>query len=150
NPYGRSKLMVETMLEDLPLQSVCLRYFNAAGASHDGRIGEDHQPEPHLIPVCLAAAYGRRPSVSLFGVDYPTPDGTCIRDYIHVEDLASAHLLALKSKRAAYNVGLGRGYSVREVIASVEKVTGRKVPVEECPRRPGDPPALVAEASKIR
>ena len=157
NPYGRGKHMVELMLEDLAqacgLRYVSLRYFNAAGASADASIGENHRPETHLIPICLEAAFGRRPFVPLYGNDYPTPDGTCIRDYIHVEDLATAHLLALESlerKNGIYNVGTGQGYSVRRVIAVVEQVTGRSVPLRESPRRPGDAPELVAEAQKIR
>lgn len=157
NPYGRTKRMVEVMLEDLAqaygLRFATLRYFNAAGASSDGSLGENHQPETHLIPICLEAAYGLRPTVPLYGTDYPTPDGTCIRDYVHVEDVASAHLLVLKNldrKNGVYNVGTGSGYSVRQVIAVVEKVTGRKVPVQESARRPGDPPELVAESQKIR
>ena len=131
-----------------------LRYFNAAGAAPDGTIGEDHDPETHLIPLVIQAAVGKRPHVDVFGTDYPTPDGTCVRDYIHVDDLAAAHLLALEQivpgVGAAYNVGIGRGYSVREVIRTVEEVTGKKVPVQEGPRRPGDPPALVAAADKVR
>lgn len=157
NPYGRSKRMVEVMLEDLAaaqgLRYAALRYFNAAGASHDGTLGERHNPETHLIPLCLEAAYGKRPHLTVFGTDYPTPDGTCVRDYVHVEDLASAHLLALDALDGGsrtYNVGLGHGYSVREVIATVEKVTGRKVPVVESARRPGDPPELVAQGERIR
>ncbi len=162
NPYGRSKHMVEVMLRDLAqahgLRSVSLRYFNAAGASRDAAIGEDHRPETHLIPICLAAAYGSLPFVPVYGNDYPTPDGTCIRDYVHVEDLATAHLLALESldsaaskkKTAVYNVGTGQGYSVRQVISMAEKVAGRRVPWRDEPRRPGDPPELVAEAQRIR
>jgi len=156
NPYGRTKQMVEVMLEDLArahrLRYATLRYFNAAGASKDGLLGENHQPETHLIPICLEAAYGLRPCVPLYGSDYPTPDGTCVRDYVHVEDLASAHLLALENLErgnGVFNVGTGRGYSVRQVIAVVEKITGRKVPVQESARRPGDPPELVAESQKI-
>jgi UDP-glucose 4-epimerase len=131
-----------------------LRYFNAAGASADGSLGEDHNPETHLIPIVIQAAMGLRPYVEVYGADYPTPDGTCIRDYIHVEDLAEAHRLALGALRPgvglAYNLGTGRGFSVREVIRTVEDVSGRKVPVKEGPRRSGDPPELVAAASKIR
>ncbi len=161
NPYGRSKLMAEMMMEDQAqahaLRYVSLRYFNAAGASPEAIIGEDHRPETHLIPICLQSAYGHRPFVPLYGTDYPTPDGTCVRDYIHVDDLAAAHLLALTSltdtaggKGTAYNVGTGRGYSVRQVIAAVEQVTGRPVPLRQEPRRPGDAPELVADAGKIR
>ncbi len=157
NPYGRSKLAVEWMLRDSAhawgLGACALRYFNACGAAADGSIGEDHQPETHLIPLVVFAALGRLGHVKVFGTDYPTPDGTCIRDYIHVEDLASAHRLAIESVQpgnfAAYNLGTGRGYSVREVIAATERVTGRRVPVEESPRRPGDPPQLVADAINV-
>ncbi len=159
NPYGRSKRMVEEMLADLAaagqIESVALRYFNAAGCSADAVIGEQHDPETHLIPLALAAAYGRSPQLNVFGDDYPTPDGTCIRDYIHVEDLASAHLLALdwmgrNNTSLTCNVGTGRGYSVREVLTSVERVTGRAVPHTIVARRPGDPPELVAEGRRIR
>jgi UDP-glucose-4-epimerase GalE len=159
NPYGRSKRMVEEMLTDLDtagqIRSVALRYFNASGASADALIGERHDPETHLIPLCLAAAYGHIPEVRLFGTDYPTPDGTCVRDYIHVEDLAVAHVLALEwlAKHDASlfcNVGTGRGHSVRQVLATVERVTGRAVPHSVGPRRPGDPPELVAAAGSIR
>jgi UDP-glucose 4-epimerase len=158
NPYGASKLAVERVLADYATAYgwgyAALRYFNAAGASSDGTIGEDHDPETHLIPLAIQAALGTRPHLDVFGTDYPTPDGTCIRDYIHVEDLAEAHLLALErlqpGKGLRYNLGTGRGYSVREVIQTVEAVTGRRVPVVEGPRRAGDPPALVAAADKIR
>lgn len=157
SPYGRSKRMVEELLADLGaaqgLRYASLRYFNAAGASHDATLGERHDPETHLIPLCLQAAYGDRESLTVFGTDYPTPDGTCIRDYIHVEDLSSAHLLALnvvEHGSCTFNVGMGRGYSVREVIATVEKITGRSVPVKESARRPGDPPELVAQADRIQ
>jgi UDP-glucose 4-epimerase len=129
-----------------------LRYFNAAGASPDGTIGEDHDPETHLIPLVLQTSLGQRPHIEVFGIDYPTEDGTCVRDYIHVDDLAEAHLLALEhtepGKTLCYNLGTGRGYSVREVIKAAEKVTGKPVPVKEGPRRPGDPPVLVACADK--
>ena len=156
NPYGRTKLMVEQAMADYGAAYgwgvTALRYFNASGAAADGTIGEDHDPETHLIPLVIAAAVGRRPHIEVFGTDYPTPDGTCIRDYIHVEDLAAAHALALERMRPgeaqAYNLGIGRGYSVREVIRTVEAVTGRKVPVKEGPRRPGDPPELVASPAK--
>src|SRR5262249_33103290 len=130
-----------------------LRYFNASGAAADGTIGEDHDPETHLIPIVLQAALGKRPHVEVFGTDYPTPDGTCVRDYIHVDDLASAHLLALEKivpgQGNCYNVGIGRGYSVREVIRTCEAVTGRTIQIKEGPRRAGDPPELVAGADKI-
>lgn len=156
SPYGRTKLAVEWMLQDSAhawgLGSCALRYFNASGAAMDGSIGEDHAPETHVIPLVLFTAVGKEPAVRIFGTDYPTPDGTCIRDYIHVDDLAAAHRLAIEKIQpgvaAAYNLGTGRGYSVREIIASAARVTGLKIPVQETPRRPGDPPALVADASK--
>ena len=158
NPYGMSKLTVEKMLADYAHAYqwgfAALRYFNASGASPSGAIGEDHTPETHLIPLIIQAAVGQRPHIEIFGTDYPTPDGTCVRDYIHVDDLASAHLLALEKltpgKAMHYNLGIGRGYSVREVIAAVEQVTGKKVPVKEGPRRAGDPPVLVASSDKIQ
>ncbi len=158
NPYGNTKLAVERALFDYatayPLGACALRYFNAAGAASDGSIGEDHDPETHLIPLVMQAALGQRPHVEIFGTDYPTPDGTCVRDYIHVEDLAEAHVLALEKlkvgDRLAYNVGIGRGYSVREVIAAVEAASGKKVSVKEAARRLGDPPTLVANAERIR
>jgi UDP-glucose-4-epimerase GalE len=155
NPYGRSKRMVEEMLADLDaagqIRAVSLRYFNAAGASADAVIGEQHDPETHLIPLCLAAAYGNIPELEIFGEDYPTPDGTCIRDYIHVEDLARAHVLALDYNASlTCNVGTGRGYSVREVMAAVERATKRKVPHRIVARRSGDPPELVAAGGRIR
>ena len=158
NPYGNTKLAFERALADYsrayPLGACALRYFNAAGASPDGDIGEDHTPETHLIPLVFQAALGKISHVTVFGTDYPTPDGTCVRDYVHVDDLASAHLLALGAIQPghslAYNVGIGRGYSVREVIRTAEEVSGLKVPVKEGPRRPGDPPSLVADATKIR
>ncbi|OWK47031.1 UDP-glucose 4-epimerase GalE [Fimbriiglobus ruber] len=158
NPYGNTKLAFEKMLADYaPAYNIgftALRYFNASGAAADGTIGEDHDPETHLIPIVLQAALGRRPHVEIFGTDYPTPDGTCVRDYIHVEDLAAAHLLALEHIRpgagAFYNVGIGTGYSVREVIRTAEEVTGKRISVKEGTRRAGDPPALVAGADKIR
>jgi UDP-glucose 4-epimerase len=157
NPYGQTKLAVERALADYAQAYgwgySALRYFNASGASRDGSHGEDHSPETHLIPLAIQAALGQRPELEIFGTDYPTPDGTCIRDYIHVEDLAEAHLLALEhlqaGKALCYNLGIGRGYSVREVIATVEEVSGKKVPTKEAPRRAGDPPALVAAAGKI-
>jgi UDP-glucose 4-epimerase len=158
NPYGNSKLAVERALADYASAYrwgyAALRYFNAAGASQDGTIGEDHDPETHLIPLVLLAVLGRKPAIEIYGTDYPTPDGTCVRDYIHVDDLAEAHLLALErlepGKGLHYNLGIGRGYSVREVIQAAEAVTGRKVPVREGPRRPGDPPALVASSERIQ
>lgn len=159
SPYGQSKLVVERMLADYDaahgLKSVCLRYFNAAGASPDGDLGEDHTPEEHLIPAAMLAALGRRPGLKLFGTDYDTPDGTCVRDYIHILDLAEAHLLAVRHLRDGgdsrqYNLGNGVGFSVREVIEMVEKVSGRTVPWEHAPRRPGDPATLVAASDRIR
>jgi len=158
NPYGKSKTAVEGALADYASAYdwgfAALRYFNAAGASADGSIGEDHDPETHLIPLAVEAALGRRAEVEIYGADYPTPDGTCIRDYIHVDDLAEAHLLALErlepGKGLLYNLGIGHGYSVREVIQTVEQVVGKPVPAKEGPRRPGDPPALVASSEKIQ
>ncbi len=158
NPYGRAKLAVEWALNDFAAAYdfgfAALRYFNAAGASPKGDLGEDHDPETHLIPLVLQAALGRRPHVEVYGGDYATPDGTCVRDYVHVDDLAEAHLLALLKLQPgvglAYNLGTGRGYSVREVIRSCEEVTGRRIMVKEAPRRPGDPPALVAAAQKAQ
>lgn len=159
SPYGQSKLAVERMLADFDtahgLKSVCLRYFNAAGASPGGDLGEDHRPEEHLIPLAILAALGRRPGLKIFGTDYPTPDGTCVRDYIHILDLAEAHLLAVKHLRAdgesrRYNLGNGVGFSVREVVETVERVCGRPVPREDAPRRPGDPASLVAASDRIR
>lgn len=157
NPYGFSKFSVERVLIDYDraykLRSVCLRYFNAAGADPEGRLGERHEPETHLIPLVLQAASGRRRSVSVYGSDYPTPDGTCVRDYIHVVDLCEAHLLALHhlertDRSAVFNLGNSRGYSVTEVIRTVERVTGRPVPVEQLDRRDGDPAVLVADSKK--
>lgn len=154
NPYGRSKLMVEWILKDCDaawgLKSACLRYFNASGSAADGMIGEDHDPETHLIPRVLMAAKGEISHVDVFGTDYPTPDGTCIRDYIHVEDLATAHALAIDhladgGDSVRCNLGTGVGVSVKEIIEAVEKVTGRKVPVEYGDRRAGDPPQLLAD-----
>jgi UDP-glucose-4-epimerase GalE len=158
NPYGNTKLAFERALADYaaayPIGSCALRYFNAAGAAADASIGEDHTPETHLIPLVVQAARGRVRYVTIFGTDYPTPDGTCVRDYVHVDDLASAHTLALErlepGAARAYNVGIGRGYSVREVVRTVEEVTGLRVPTREGPRRIGDPPELVADASAIR
>jgi UDP-glucose 4-epimerase len=157
NPYGDSKWMLERILawydKAYALRSTFLRYFNAAGADVSGRIGEVHDPETHLIPLVLDAALGRRKEITVFGQDYPTPDGTCIRDYIHVTDLAAAHFLALKrmmetDKSDFFNLGTGKGYSVKEVITQAEQVTGRKVPVKMGPRREGDPPELVALSQK--
>ena len=157
NPYGESKLMVEKILRwyqnAYDLRFAALRYFNAAGADPDGEIGEDHDPETHLIPLAIEAALGRGPELQIFGTDYPTPDGTAIRDYIHVTDLAEAHLLALAklekgAKDLRLNLGTGKGHSVREVLGAVEKISGRKVPAREVGRRAGDPPALVADARR--
>ena len=159
NPYGRSKLMVEWMLRDCDqawgLRSACLRYFNASGASADGKIGEDHDPETHLIPRVLMAATGEIECLEVFGTDYQTPDGTCIRDYIHVEDLADAHARALDHLAAGgdsirCNLGTGVGVSVKQIIDAAEEVTGRKVPVRYGPRRAGDPDSLVADPSLAR
>lgn len=159
NPYGASKLFVERILLDFAAARkefgfVALRYFNVAGCSAAGGIGEDHHPETHLIPVAIQAALGRRGPLQLFGTDYETPDGTCIRDYVHVEDLCAAHLLALDAVQPGsgrfLNLGIGRGYSVREVIDAVQRVGGREVPVEIAPRRPGDPPELIADGSLAR
>lgn len=157
NPYGEGKLFVERALrwygEAYGLGWTALRYFNAAGADPDGEIGEDHQPETHLIPLVIQAALGQRPDVEIYGTDYPTPDNTAIRDYIHVTDLAEAHVRALEylmrgGRSTAFNLGTGRGHSVRDVIRAVERASGRPVPTREAPRRPGDPPVLVADASK--
>lgn len=159
NPYGMSKLMVEHMLADAAkaygVRSVALRYFNAAGASESAEIGEAHQPETHLIPNVLKAVLGQGPGLKVFGDDYPTPDGTCVRDYVHVEDLVQAHELALgymdKNEGAhAFNLGSGHGFSVREVIAAAEQVTGQRVPYEMAPRRAGDPAVLVASSERAR
>lgn len=159
NPYGVSKLFVEQALEAYDraygLRFVSLRYFNAAGADDSGEIGELHDPETHLIPLALSAAAGVGPALQVFGSDYPTPDGTCVRDYIHVNDLASAHVKALEhlstgKDSVAVNVGTGTGASVREVISMAEEVTGRPVPHKIVPRRPGDPPALVANPAKAQ
>jgi len=159
NAYGESKLLVEQMLAWLNrihgFRYASLRYFNAAGAT--GERGEDHSPESHLIPLVLQVALGQRKSISIFGTDYSTPDGTCVRDYVHVADLASAHLLALNRlgrdtapERLIYNLGSGCGFSVREVIAVATGLTGRPIPIEECPRRDGDPPVLVASSDRIK
>jgi UDP-arabinose 4-epimerase len=159
NPYGYTKLVVERMLNDAEaaywIRHVALRYFNAAGADPDGELGELHQPETHLIPLVLFAAMGRERSIKIFGHDYPTADGTCIRDYVHVSDLADAHVAAIEWLAAgnasdSFNLGNGRGFSVAEVVAASEKVTGRPVRTEMCARRPGDPPVLVSDSSKAR
>lgn len=156
NPYGESKLLVEHMLRWTNLihqfRYASLRYFNVAGAIQG--YGEAHEPESHLIPLILDVALGRRPNIKIFGRDYPTKDGTCIRDYIHVQDLAEAHLLALdalnEKSRMIYNIGNGQGFTVLEVIESVRRVTGKAIPIEECERRPGDPAVLVASSEKIK
>ena len=159
NPYGMSKLMVERVLADFnhayDFKSVIFRYFNAAGAAPDGSLGEDHDPETHLIPLVLLTAMGKRESVSIFGTDYPTNDRTCVRDYIHVTDLAQAHVLGLEyllkgGDSAIFNLGNGSGFSVKEVIETARQVTGREIPTIECPRRPGDPPALVGSSDRAR
>jgi UDP-glucose 4-epimerase len=158
NPYGESKVMVERLLywfdEIHGLRSIRLRYFNASGADAEGGLGEEHEPETHLIPLLFRAILTGEPA-TIFGEDYPTPDGTCIRDYIHVNDLAEAHILALESLLAggrsdAFNVGTGAGYSVREVVRAVEEITGKKVPYVAGPRREGDPAELVADSTKLR
>jgi UDP-glucose 4-epimerase len=157
NPYGQTKLDVENLLKALArsdgLSFAAFRYFNAAGAAEDGSIGEDHDPETHLIPLAIGAAQGLRPPLQIFGTDYPTPDGTCLRDYVHVDDLSRAHIavfdrLATPGTQLFYNLGTGTPTSVREVINAVEKVTGHKVPAHYAPRRAGDPPSLYADASK--
>ncbi|HEV2299911.1 MAG TPA: UDP-glucose 4-epimerase GalE [Candidatus Acidoferrales bacterium] len=156
NPYGSSKLLFERVLrefkENSGLDYVVMRYFNAAGASENR--GEDHHPETHILPILFEVALGQREAFNIYGTDYPTPDGTCIRDYIHVVDIAESHILALEriSEVAGrvFNVGNSRGFSVREVIAAVERIIGRKIPVREAPRRPGDPADLVASSDRIR
>ncbi len=159
NPYGTSKLMIEQMLRDFDhahqLRSICLRYFNAAGADVNGEIGENHDPETHLIPLVLDAAAGLRESITVYGNDYATPDGSCIRDYVHVSDLADAHVLALQTllkgaASAVYNLGNGQGYSVQEVITTAQAVTGKNIPVTLGARRMGDPPRLVGDAALIK
>jgi UDP-glucose 4-epimerase len=157
NPYGQSKLMVEKILEDFDraygLKSVSLRYFNAAGADPEGELGERHIPETHLIPLVLQAASGRSESISVFGKDYETLDGTCVRDYIHIVDLADAHVKAIdylkkgNASSAVFNLGNGKGFSVKEIIEASQKVTGKKIPVNYVERRAGDPPTLVADAT---
>ena len=159
NPYGASKAMVEQVLKDFDsaygLKSIVLRYFNAAGAHPDGELGERHDPETHLIPLVLDAAAGARDAIAIFGQDYDTPDGTCIRDYIHVADLCQAHRLALDAllqggESNIYNLGNGRGFSVREVIDAAAAVTERQIPCRAAPRRPGDPPRLIADSTKAK
>lgn len=159
NPYGRSKWMVEQVLEDFEraygLKSVCLRYFNAAGADPEGQLGERHEPETHLLPLILQAASGRRSAITVFGRDYDTPDGTCIRDYVHVSDLVAAHALAVDylfagGASTALNLGNGQGFSVQQVIEAARGVTGQAIAVSEAARRAGDPPRLVADASKAK
>lgn len=159
SPYGWSKWCVERILKDNAdadpeFAYVALRYFNVAGAATDGSLGEDHRPETHLIPLILETALGRREKITVFGTDYSTHDGTCIRDYIHVEDLCAAHILAMEALQPGdnrfYNLGIGRGYSVREVLESARRVTGREIPVEYGPRRPGDPAELYADSTKIQ
>jgi UDP-glucose 4-epimerase len=156
NPYGHSKLLVEEMLERFDqmygLKYVSLRYFNAAGADPDGELGERHNPETHLIPLVLQAASGRRDSISIFGSDYDTFDGTCVRDYIHINDLVEAHIKAITYLRqghssTTFNLGNGKGFSVKEIIEAAEEVTGKNIPVKLDRRRAGDPPTLVADAS---
>jgi UDP-glucose 4-epimerase len=158
NPYGETKLAVERMCRYQAragkLRFAALRYFNACGAGDDGRLGEDHRPESHLIPLIIQAALGQRPDIKIYGTDYPTSDGTCIRDYIHIDDLCRAHLLALnrlqEKTELAYNLGNGQGYSVRQVIDTVRRVSGRSFKVTEVDRRPGDPPVLTSDATRAR
>ncbi|MGO8952963.1 MAG: UDP-glucose 4-epimerase GalE [Rhodomicrobium sp.] len=159
NPYGRTKRMIEEALEDLSaahgLNFLSMRYFNASGADPQARIGERHSPETHLIPLVLQAASGRRDAITVFGRDYPTPDGTCIRDYVHVEDLCEAHLLALRALRGGhkggfFNLGNSQGFSVSEVIAAARQVTGRPIAIKDAERRAGDPAVLVADAGEIQ
>ena len=159
NPYGMSKSMIEDMLPDFDraygLRSVCLRYFNAAGADPAGELGERHEPETHLIPLILQIASGRRPHIEVYGRDYPTPDGTCVRDYVHIEDLCQAHLLSLKyllegGRSTAYNLGNCDGFSVQQIIEAARRVTGREIKVVDVPRRSGDPARLVADSSRAR
>ena len=158
NPYGENKLIVEKMCRYQSntgrLKFAALRYFNAAGAASDGTLGEDHKPESHLIPLVIQVAMGKRDNIQIYGTDYPTPDGTCVRDYIHIEDLCAAHLLALErldtQKELIYNLGNGKGYSVRETIETVKKVSGRDIKTIEGPRRAGDPPSLVCDAAKAK
>eukprot|EP00744_Colponema_vietnamica_P013560 GILI01019000.1.p1 GENE.GILI01019000.1~~GILI01019000.1.p1 ORF type:complete len:351 (+),score=58.84 GILI01019000.1:50-1054(+) len=157
SPYGDTKLVTEWMLKSVDvahgIKHVCLRYFNACGAHEDGDIGEAHDPETHLIPIVLQVPLGKRQKISIFGNDFATKDGTCVRDYIHVSDLASAHIKALeylekKGESASFNLGVGEGYSVKEVVEAARKVTGHAIPEESCPRREGDPPSLVADPTR--
>jgi UDP-glucose 4-epimerase len=159
NPYGAGKLAIERVLQDYDpaygMKSVIFRYFNAAGADPDGMFGEDHNPETHLIPLVLQTAAGKRAAISIFGTDYDTPDGTCIRDYIHVTDLAQAHVLGLEyllehQISQIFNLGNGSGFSVKEVIDTAKQVTGREISIEECPRRAGDPAILIGSSTKAR
>ena len=158
NPYGVTKLAVERAMADYAaaygLGFAALRYFNACGASEDASIGEDHTPETHLVPIVLQVALGQRPGIKIYGTDYPTPDGTCIRDYVHVEDLAEAHRLVVEAlepgRGVIYNVGTGTGYSVRQVVEAARRATGHPIPVVEEPRRAGDPPVLVASPDALR
>ncbi|MEO1006051.1 MAG: UDP-glucose 4-epimerase GalE [Cyanobacteria bacterium J06638_38] len=159
NPYGATKLMVERILQDFDqaynFRSVCLRYFNAAGADPEARLGEDHNPETHLIPLVLQTALGQRESISIYGADYNTPDGSCVRDYIHVMDIAQAHILALEyllqdGKTDFFNLGNASGFSVKEVIETARKITGKEIKAEVSDRRPGDPPALVGSGAKAQ
>ncbi len=159
NPYGATKLMVERILSDFSeaydFKSVRFRYFNAAGADPQGLLGEDHNPETHLIPLVLQTALGKRESISIFGTDYPTDDGTCVRDYIHVSDLADAHVLGLEyllkgGDSTFFNLGNGNGFSVKEIIEAARLITGKDIKAVECDRRPGDPPALIGSAEKAR
>jgi UDP-arabinose 4-epimerase len=159
NPYGYTKLAVERLLRDVDtahgIRHVALRYFNAAGADPSGELGELHQPETHLIPLVLFTAMGRQNSIKIFGNDYPTVDGTCIRDYVHVSDLADAHVAALEwlavgNPSDSFNLGNGHGRSVAEVIRVSEEITGKKIKTEICPRRPGDPPVLISDSAKAR
>ena len=159
NPYGETKLVFEKILESCKvahdLQYISLRYFNAAGADPDGLIGEDHHPETHLIPTVLRALLRKGRKVPVFGTDYDTPDGTCIRDYIHIVDIADAHILALEALHSGegcdiFNLGNGNGFSVQQIIQTASHVTGRAIPVKESQRRPGDPPVLIAFSEKIR
>jgi len=158
NPYGYSKLVVERMLRDAEaahgLRHVCLRYFNAAGVDPDGELGELHEPETHLMPLALFAALGRQPAIKIFGKDYPTPDGTCIRDYVHVSDLADAHVAAIRWLEAGkpsncFNLG-GHGFSVEEVVRASERITAQTILSEILPRRPGDPPILISDSTRAR
>jgi UDP-arabinose 4-epimerase len=159
NPYGQTKLIVERMLKEAEdahgIKHITLRYFNAAGADPDGELGEAHEPETHLIPLVLFAAMGRRPTIQIFGSDYPTPDGTCIRDYVHVSDLADAHVAAIdwlaQGKLSnSFNLGNGHGFSVAEVVRTTQEITGMAISTYMCPRRVGDPPTLISDSSRAR